>query len=115
MTENQIRDFKNDYDWKEAIGFAPFGMAEIEDVIAMGCGANDEDSWVAVFRLSGDRFGYVDAWCDYTGWDCRSGGNGGVRDNLADLQRFEMTSQQRRRLGMELPDLDDVPNRKHGA
>ena len=111
MTIQQLTELKNDYDWKEAIGFAPFEMAEIEDVIAMECGANDEESWLAVFKLSGGRFGYVDAWCDYTGWDCQSGGSGGVRETLADLQRFEMTSQQRGRLNMTLPDLDDIPNR----
>lgn len=111
MNTEELAKFKNDYDWKEAVGFAPFDMEQIEDVIAEDCGANDEESWVAVVKLTDGRFGYVDAWCDYTGWDCRSGGSGGVRETLADLQRFEMTSQQRRRLNMALPDLDDVPNR----
>lgn len=111
MTAQELEEFKGDYDWKEAVGFAPFDMLEIEDVIAMDTGVNDEESWVAVVKLTNGRFGYVDAWCDYTGWDCQSGGSGGIRETLADLQRFEMTSQQRRRLNMALPDLDDVPNR----
>ncbi len=96
----------NNYDWREAFSFAPFSIEDVEEVLYAEEGWNDGDPWTGVFKLKDGRFGYVDAWCDYTGWDCQSGGDGAIRDSFEDLQRWELTSKIRRRLGIELPDLD---------
>lgn len=98
----------NDYDWREALNFAPFNAEDIAEILHFSEGYNDGDSWVGVFRLKNGQFGYVDAWCDYTGWDCRSGGDGGIADSFGELQRWQLTTVIRRRLGIELPDLDTV-------
>ncbi len=99
----------NDYDWKEALGFADFSIDEIKRVVAADEGENDGNSWVLVVELNDGRFGYVDAWCDYTGWDCQAGGSSAISESFEELQRFELTSKIRRRLDMVLEDLDSTP------
>jgi hypothetical protein len=99
-------DELNTYDWREAISYAPFDFNEISEVLYADEGENDGESWVGVFKLNDGRFGYVDAWCDYTGWDCQANGDGAIRDSFEDLQRWGLTTKIRRRLGIELPDLD---------
>lgn len=97
------------YDWQEAFQYADFGIDEVKNVIAYEEGENDGASWVLVAELNDGRFGYVDAWCDYTGWDCQAGGSSGTADTLEKLQRWELTSSIRRRLNMVLEDLDSTP------
>lgn len=38
-------------------------------------GENDESSWMWIFQTEDMKWGYAVAWCDYTGWDCQSGGS----------------------------------------
>lgn len=106
MTNKSILD---SYDWREAFEYADFGIDEVKRVIAYDEGENDGDSWVLVAELNDGRFGYVDAWCDYTGWDCQAGGSSETADTFEKLQRFHLTSKIRRRLNMVLEDLDSTP------
>lgn len=36
-------------------------------------GYNDGDDWLWLVRLSNGHHWWLRGWCDYTGWDCRSG------------------------------------------
>lgn len=98
-----------EYNWDAALGFANFSFDEIKRIVAADEGYNDGDSWVLVVELNNGKYGYVNAWCDYTGWDCQSGGSSAVSDTFEHLQRFELTSSIRRRLNMVLEDLDSTP------
>ena len=86
MTKKELTE---DYDWKAAFCYADFTIDQVEEVIAFYEGCNDGESWSIVVKLTDGRFGYVDAWCDYTGWDCQSGGSSGIKNTLEDLQRWE--------------------------
>lgn len=99
--------FLESYDWKEALGFAAFKAEDILNIIAHDEGYNDGESWVLVAELNDGRFGYVDAWCDYTGWDCQSGGSSEITNTFEELQRWKLTSKIRRRLNLTLSDLDN--------
>lgn len=101
-----IQKLLDNYDWKEAFQFAEFNIEDVEEIIALEEGENDGDSWVGVFKLKNGYYGYVDAWCDYTGWDCQSGGDSGVASTFEELQRFHLTKTIRTRLNMRLDDLD---------
>lgn len=105
-----LKEFKEDYDWREALNFAPFSMEDISEILAEDQGCNDGESWVCLVKLKNGSYGFVDAWCDYTGWDCQSGGTGEVHEDLEHLKRWEMNSSARRRLGVTIADLDDIPN-----
>jgi len=47
-----------------------------DDVLAICAevpGANDELNWWWILALKDGRYVLLSAWCDYTGWNCRSG------------------------------------------
>ena len=85
-------DELNDDDWAEAFGYvgepgtcsgyigcpsiagrtlngAPFTREDVSDIIASREGENDAESWMMVGHLKSGLFFYLEAWCDYTGWD----------------------------------------------
>lgn len=74
------RDWRSD-DLFYALSNNPIeGVAidSVEGILAELPGANDEIDWHWIIRLLPDgdgvaRYAYIDAWCDYSGWDCRSG------------------------------------------
>lgn len=55
-----------------------YTLDDIKNIHAEVAGANDELHWYWVIELNkeinGGRFVLTDASCDYTGWDCQSGG-----------------------------------------
>ena len=36
-------------------------------------GENDEESWLLLCQLDNGYYAYLEAWCDYTGFDCQGG------------------------------------------
>lgn len=106
-----VNHFIENYDWRNALENCGVDGKDIQSVIEHDAGENDGQSWVAVLRLNDGRYCVIDAWCDYTGWDCQSGGHANFAASLNELRRWQMTSSQRRRLNMELKDLDEIPNR----
>ena len=89
-----IEEMKNDYGWCEAFGYAgdpdtnacledleitpvigsdtpvtPFSLDDVEEIIGSREGENDELEWLAVGKLKDGRYFYLEAKCDYTGWD----------------------------------------------
>lgn len=111
----ETKDLNEDGDWFEALacakrdgargvlGYAgPVAMFEpgdVAEVLAASEGENDETSWIAAFRLRDGRFAFLSAWCDYTGWGCRDGGDVQFAATLDDLIRLAMTNEERERLG----------------
>ena len=93
----------DNYDWEAAFGYAPFDREDVVDIIAAEEGANAEDNWIGVFKLAEGTFGWLSAWCDYTGWDCQAGGESHVCDTLDDLLRGFVGEQDAKRLGLEMP------------
>lgn len=54
-------------------------------------GEYDGDAWCMLWKANDGAFWYTSAWCDYTGWDCRSGG---------EALRFETEEEARLRIRM---------------
>src|SRR5690349_2831986 len=109
-----LDEFKDDYDRKQAFEVsdkcsATLGstvsvekptIASVTRVIADSPGENDGPAWLFVVELADGRFAFVDASCDYTGWDCQAGGSIIVSGSLDDLVRYGLTDEARDRLGM---------------
>jgi hypothetical protein len=107
-------NWREDYDWKEAFTYAPnvrtatgcakdvFGIEDVAEVIKAEPGENDGPSWLMVGKLKDGRFFFLEAGCDYTGWDCQAGGDSQVADTLDNLIRFGMDESARDRLGYVL-------------
>lgn len=89
------------YDWRMA--FQCCGPAEGgED------GENDGEEWLCVGRLKDGRWFILSAGCDYTGWDCQSGGQASVAVSFETLRRKGITDEQARRLAPVHPRWDAV-------
>jgi len=46
-----------------------FSTEDVEVIISMVDGENDGPSWSGIFKLNDGRFAFLEAGCDYTGWD----------------------------------------------
>ena len=74
-----VEKLRRSFDWRAAFETAFDGywtghdkpIPALNDVVRVVCcddGENDEDNWVGVFELTGGRFLWISAGCDYTGW-----------------------------------------------
>ena len=114
------KDWRSSYDWQSAFEYASiirtasecskdgFGMHDVAEVLAWSEGENDGPSWMMVGKLNDGRYFFLDAGCDYTGWDCKAGGDAQVASTLDRLKRYGMTEEARERL--EMPIDQPAPN-----
>jgi hypothetical protein len=111
-------DELNEYGWEEAFGYASdpepvppgakvsreaFGCEDVARIIAHDAGDNDGPDWIAAVELNDGRFAFLSAWCDYTGWDCQSGGRAYVAATEADLWQFAISEEEAARLKARQP------------
>lgn len=78
----------------------PFQRKDVARVIATREGENDGPDWLCVVELKDGRFAFVSAGCDYTGWDCQSGGHGIVAHSLVHLCRVGIGEADLEALGL---------------
>lgn len=74
--EDNTRIRKPDYDLESYLQHNEdiYKLEDIANIHAEVPGHNDEDNWYWIIELKDGRFVLTSAWCDYTGWDCCSGG-----------------------------------------
>lgn len=58
-------------------------------------GCNDEEGWALLCKLDNDKYAYYYAWCDYTGFDCRSGMDLYIADDVKTLVTYAMNPAER--------------------
>jgi len=124
-TQPSIEAFLSDPDWCDAFGEAmgvepdacckerrnvrrilgftgsnePFARSDVQRIIAISDGVNDELDWIGLFELNDGRFAFVRAGCDFTGWGCQASGDAEVGSSVDDLVRLALNDEERRRLG----------------
>jgi hypothetical protein len=118
----------NDYNWASAFEYADpisvppgssgphedaFTREEVSEIVWIEEGENEGPDWLVGGRLRDGRWFFLAAGCDYTGWDCQAGGNAYVADSREEIERFGMGDEDRRRLGVVLP--DDAERRVQNA
>lgn len=59
-----------------------FTVDDVYNIHAEIAGHNDEDYWYWILELRDKRIVLTSAWCDFTGWDCASGGESNVAENI---------------------------------
>lgn len=122
----------DDYDWREVFGIAGgecswtemnltcvtkgksekldrkdgFGRGHVAEVLGYQEGEHDGPSWIVAGRLWDGQWFVIEGGCCYTGWDYSGGGEAMLAPDKETLIRYAMTSEQRARLGILLPDLD---------
>lgn len=86
----------------EDISDAPFTRSDVAEILALSEGENDGADWLIVVLLHDGRFAFIQAGCDYTGWDCQSSGSTVVAKSREDLIQFGLTDEARERLRLTL-------------
>lgn len=81
----------------ESAAVDPFQRIDVRKVLATSEGENDGPAWLGLFKLKDGRYAFLSAGCDYTGWDCQSGGSALVSMDLALLAR-NISPEERARL-----------------
>ena len=79
---------------------APFSIPDVAEVYKMDEGENDGPDWIMWGKLNDGRHFFLQAGCDYTGWDCQAGGCTYVSMNKDRLIHSAMDIQSRRRFGL---------------
>lgn len=77
-----------------------FKREDVETIIGMVDGENDEKDWVVYGRLKDGRYFVARGGCDYTGWDCRASNSADVAATQSDIIRFGLTEDERTRFGV---------------
>ena len=103
----------DDYDWEEALAQgteSKGGMSRVIAVLALAPGENDGPNWVAILLWLDDDgqaiFGYLNAGCDNTGWDCHASGSFETYDSLQEcISRNTLDRDVRDRLW---PDIEKL-------
>lgn len=107
----------NDYDWQEAfeyanpypavpggdVGTSPFFREDVVEIAGAEEGLNDGEEWRIYGRLGDGRWFYLEAWCDYTGWDCQAGGDAWVAGTRQEIEKFGLTRSARLVFGVPEP------------
>jgi len=111
------------FDWKEAFGYAgepntsgspriqatitntslsitPFTREDVIEIVGLSEGEGDGPDWLAYGCLRDGRWFYLEAGCDYTGWDCQADGFAIVGGSREDIEQFALTDQARERFGV---------------
>lgn len=91
---------QQNYDFENAMFIADINESDIAEIVHRRDGENDCEAWKFVLKMTDGRFAYVSAWCDYTGWDCRSGAEVTYADSLEELVP-EMDAEGRMAFGYE--------------
>lgn len=55
--------------WKDAESF----YDNLQHIFYFQTGQRDNDPWYVLGQFSNNVYFYINAWCDYTGFDCRAG------------------------------------------
>lgn len=117
-------NWRDDYDWQAAFEYAggtvegyggygqanvtaigecatsSFGVHDVAEVYKMDEGENDGPPWIMWGLLLDGRHFFLNAGCDYTGWDCQAGGDAWVSAEKDRLVHAAMDIEARRRFGL---------------
>lgn len=125
--ENIVIELLNDFDWRQVFGYAgeentfawetnvrpafnsevsleSFSREDVAHVVAYSEGENDGPAWLILGTLKDGRHFFIEASCDYTGWDCQAGGEVVVSHDLDHLIRYGLSKGNRSRLDLSLND-----------
>ena len=111
----------NTSDWEEAFKYAgelyvnaygclstSFTREDVIEIYGMDNGENDERPWRIYGRLNDNRYFYLEAGCDYTGWNCQADGSAWVSSTRNGIIREGLTEEARRIFGLVEDDVGTI-------
>lgn len=93
--------FNDDYDWQNAFEASEVNLSDVAFIYAYADGENDGMSWLCIGRMLDGRFFFLNAWCDYAGWDCQSGGEAFFDESLEKLINMQVPEHEISRFSYE--------------
>lgn len=103
----KIEELMQDWNYQEAMVYGP-PVEQVAEVVRTHDGERDEENWLIVLKMKDGQWCFVSAGCDYTGWDCRAGGDHYFASSERELVRTRMTQGNRRDLGYDEPHLVNI-------
>lgn len=101
--ESTLDRMRTSSNWRQVFKYAQgFVLEDVAEVLASVKGENDGANWVAILRLQDGRYAYLTAWCDYTGWGCREGGESATSNTFEGIAQH-LTDDDRSRLEGSVP------------
>lgn len=79
----------------EVVEITPFTRENVVEIYALYEGEHDGESWHIAGKLADGRHFYLEAYCDYTGWDCQASGSAWVASSKKALLKFGLTDKAR--------------------
>ena len=123
VEKEEIDSFLNDYDWGEVFAFAGgggsnppeicvvmgdkcpatlFSRKDVKVIYGSRAGENDEYEWLIWGKLNDNRYFYIEAGCDYTGFDCQASGRAWVASSKKKIIDFGMGDMAREVFGLKV-------------
>jgi hypothetical protein len=100
----EIRIRKPDYDLKAYLSENTdiYDLEDIYNIYAEVPGHNDDALWYWIIELRDKRFVLTSAWCDYTGWDCQSGGESEIATSAEEAAMLAPGEEDGRKIRQNL-------------
>ena len=124
--KEEVDLFLDDYDWGEVFAFAGGGGSNSPEIcVVMGdkcpatlfsrkdvkviygsrAGENDGYEWLIWGKLNDNRYFYIEAGCDYTGFDCQADGRAWVASSKKKIINFGMGDMAREVFGLKVSEV----------
>ena len=118
--EMTLEQLKDDFNWKNIYFFLllenltggvdqagnpttrqvrAFQFDDIAQIVALSNGDNDGPSWLGLFETHDNCYLYVEAGCDYTGWDCQANASAEWHTDLEQAKAMIPQENRKRLLG----------------
>jgi len=78
-----------------------FTREDVKKIYGLREGQNDGDRWLLYGLLKDGRYFYLEAGCDYTGWDCQAFGFARVSLTKKGIKRTGLTEEARKVFGLK--------------
>lgn len=82
----------------DKIDCSSFGVDDVLFIMGMDEGENDTSNWLIYGKLKDNRWFYIEAGCDYTGWDCQAGGNSCIAKTRWEMEQFGISEEDLKRM-----------------
>ena len=86
----------------EIYDLTPFGREDVVLILWMDEGENDGPDWIIAGVLQDNRGFFLSAGCDYTGWDCQTGGEAVICNSIEEMLMFSIDDGDKDRFGIHM-------------
>lgn len=83
------------------VSLEPLTREDVIKIIGMSEGENDGADWLCAGKLKDGRWFFLQAGCDYTGWDCQAGGSVAIAKTKKELLQYGISKEEKIRCNVK--------------